>query len=251
MVDHITMARVNLFALLRCLEDLPDFDDEARKIAEGRHETIQFSVGGVGVARLSIGKGKIEFLPGSGRNSIKLWFPKAENLNAMFAGTGNPIPLKGLTKLSYLKGPFTVLTDRMGYYMRAKPELLKDRNYRDANASLSLRAAVYALAEIGNSDRAGKLNAARMPDGDILLTAKGGPELTLVAKGGHLECRKGAPAKTRARMIFSDLDAAGALLRGEMDSYTAIGSEKLELGGFVPLLDNMNKILGLVPRYLS
>jgi hypothetical protein len=51
-------------------------------------------------------------------------------------------------------------------------------------------------------------------------------------------------------MVFADLEAAGSLLRGELDSYAAIGAEKLELGGFVPLLDNLNKILGLVPRYL-
>ena len=250
-MDQYTLARVNVFALLRCLEDLPTFDAQAREIAGGKRETIQFSVSGVGAARVAIGEGKIEFSPGGGPKSINLWFPKAEAVNAMFAGTGNPIPLKGITKVGYLKGPFTTLTDRLGYYMRATPELLKDKSFRDANASLSLRAMVYALAEIGNSDREGRLNAARMPDGEVLLAAKGGPELTLAAKGGSLESRKGAPARFRAKMVFSDLDAAGALLRGEMDSYTAIGSEKLELGGFVPLLDNMNKILGLVPRYLK
>ena len=40
------------------------------------------------------------------------------------------------------------------------------------------------------------------------------------------------------------------LLRGELDSYAAIGSQKLELGGYMPNLDHLNKILGLVPRYL-
>lgn len=250
-MDQYTLARVNVFALLRCLEDLPTYDAQAREIAGGRRETIQFTVSGVGSARLSVGGGTIEFAPGSGGKSINLWFPKAEALNAMFLGTGNPIPLKGIMKIAYLKGPFTTLTDRLGYYMRSRPELLADKGYREANSALSLRAAIYALAEIGNYDHDGKLNAARMPDGQIYLAAKGGPELTLEAKGGSLECRKGPPAKLRARMVFSDLDAAGALLRGEMDSYTAIGAEKLELGGFVPLLDNMNKILGLVPRYLK
>lgn len=250
MADSTTLAKVNLRALLRTLEELPTFDEKAREIASGRKETIQFSVGGIGAARLSVGDGKITFLPGPGRCSIKLWFPKPENLNAMFAGTGNPIPLKGLTKISYLKGPFTVLTDRLGHYLMTSPEKLKEKSYRDANAALSLRAAVYAIGEIGNSDREGKLNAGRMPDGDILMAAKGGPELTISAKGGRLECRPGAPAKARARMVFSGLDAAGALLRGELDSYAAIGAEKLVLGGFVPLLDNLNKILGLVPRYL-
>ena len=251
MVDQTTLARVNLFAVLRSLEGLPAHDGEAASIASGRREVLQFSVGGVGAARLALGEGRIEFRPGAGACSIKLWFPRPESLNAMFAGTGSPIPLKGLTKISYLTGPFTALTDRLGHYLRATPELLRDQAYRDANASLSLSAAVYALCEIGNSDRAGRLNAARMPDGEIFLGAGGGPELTVVARGGSLECRKGAPERPRARMVFSDLESAGAMLRGELDSYAAIGSGRLVLGGFVPMLDNLNKVLGLVPRYLS
>ena len=149
----------------------------------------------------------------------------------MFAGTGNPIPLKGLTKIAYLKGPFTTLTDRLGYYLRTTPEKLKDKGYRDANAALSLRAAVFAMGEIGNSDRDGKLNAGRMPDGEILIAAKGGPELTVDAKGGRLECRPGAPARARARMVFSDLEAAGALLRGELGFLRGHWGGKARSGG--------------------
>jgi hypothetical protein len=52
-------------------------------------------------------------------------------------------------------------------------------------------------------------------------------------------------------MVFADLESAGALLRGELDSYSALGAEKLAMGGCVPMLDNFNKLLGLVPRYLS
>jgi hypothetical protein len=251
MIDQTTLARVNLNALLRACERLPDLDTQALEIASGRRETIQFSVGGVGAARLAIGEGAIKFLPGAGRCSINLWFPKPQSLNAMFAGTGNPIPLKGLTKISYLKGPFTTLTDRLGYYLRTTPERLSDKEYRDANAALSLVSAVFAIGEIGNSDRDGKLNAGRMPDGSILVgVGNGGPKLSVTASGGRLECGLGAPAKARARMVFSDLDAAGALLRGELDSYAAIGAEKLILGGYVPMLDTLNKILGIVPRYL-
>jgi hypothetical protein len=51
-------------------------------------------------------------------------------------------------------------------------------------------------------------------------------------------------------MVFSDLDSAGAVLRGELDPFAAIGAEKLVLGGVVPLLDNLNHLMGIIPRYL-
>ncbi len=249
-MDPYTMARVNLFALLRCLEELPACDEEARKIAEGRAETIQFSVRGVGKVRLAIGRGAIQFIPSGGPCTIRLWFSKAATLNAMFAGSGKPIPLKGFTKLGYLTGPFTRLTELLAHYLKATPELLQESKFNETNAALTLSVAAYAIVEIGNNDPRGKLNAARMADGEIRVAAEGGPEFGLLVQAGRLQCRKGATARPRARMVFSDLNSAGAVLRGEMDSYAAIGAEKLTLGGFVPLLDNLNKILGLVPRYL-
>ena len=52
-------------------------------------------------------------------------------------------------------------------------------------------------------------------------------------------------------MVFADLDSAGAVLRGEVATYTALGRGDIEPSGYVPLLDKMNKLLGLVPRYLA
>ena len=251
MVDQVTLARVNLFAVLRTLEGLPAHDEETRKIANGKRETVQFTVGGVGKARLAIGDGGIEFMPGGGGATINLWFPNAAALNAMFAGTGNPIPIKGLAKIAYLKGPFTTLTDRLTHYLRAKPELLKDAGYRKANAELSLHTAFYALSEIANNDPDGRVNAARMADGGILVSVTGGPALSVVAKGGRLETRKGQAPENRARMVFASVDDAGALIRGELSAYLAIGTGQVAMGGYTPIIDHMNKILGLVPRYLS
>jgi hypothetical protein len=251
MVDQTTLARVNLNAVLRAVEELPTYDEEARKIAIGKRETVEFLVGGIGKVRLVVGGGKIYFLNGGGPASIILWFPKPENLNAMFAGTGGPIPLRGFTKIGWLKGPFTTLTDRLSYYLKPTAELLSDQNYRKANSALSLHVAAYAIAEVGNYDSDGKLNTARMTDGGLLVAARGGPELTVVAKEKSLTTVKGADPSVRARMVFAGLEEAGAMLRGELSAYAAIGSGKISLGGYTPLIDHMNKVLGLVPRYLS
>ncbi len=251
MVDQTTLARVNLFAVLRTLEELPAYDEETRHIAGIRHEIVRFAVGGVGSARLEIGNGEIRFLPGGGRSTVLLWFPKPASLNAMFAGTGSPIPLKGFTKLGWLTGPFTALTDRLSFYLKPTTEALADPKFRVANSALSLHVAAYAMAEVGNFDPDGRLNASRMADGGLLVSAAGGPTLTVVAEGGRLTAVKGASPKVRARMVFSSVDEAGAMLRGELSPYAAIGAGKLALGGYTPLIDHMNKVLGLVSRYLG
>lgn len=251
MVDQTTLARVNLFAVLRALEELPAYDEEARQIAVRRHEIVHFAVGGVGSARLEIGNGKIGFHPGGGRSTVALWFPNAAKLNAMFAGTGGPIPLKGFTKLGWLTGPFTTLTERLSRYLKPSQELLAESAFRVANSVLSLHVAAYAMAEVGNFDPDGRLNASRMADGGLLVSAEGGPALTVVAEGGRLTTVKGVSAKARARMVFSGIDEAGAMLRGELSPYAAIGAGKLALGGYTPLIDHMNKVLGLVGRYLG
>ena len=251
MVDQATLARVNLNAVLRTVEELPRYDVESKRIADGKRETVQFVVGGVGKVRLAVGGGKIEFMPGSGSASIILWFPKPDNLNAMFAGTGGPIPLKGFTKIGWLKGPFTRLTERLSFYLKPTKALLADKSYRIANSVLSLHVAAYAISEVGNHDADGKLNAARMTDGGLLIAAEGGPALTVTARGKTLSTAKGAAPGIRARMVFTGIEEAGAMLRGELSPYAAIGAGKIKLGGYTPLIDHMNKVLGLVPRYLS
>lgn len=250
-MDQRTKAGCELFALLPCLEELPALDKEARELASGRPVRVEFRVGGLGRARLEVGGGAIRFSRGGGPAEIRLWLPSPAALSAMFAGRGSPIPLKGLTRLGWLTGPFTRLTKIMEGYLKPSPERLADPAYRVANARLSLRAAVFAMAEIASGDPEGRLHASRMPKGEIEVSVAGGPAFALAAGEGRLEARLGAPPAARARMRFPSLEAAGALLRGETDAHLAIAEGKVELWGFVPLLDNLSHVLGLVPRYLS
>lgn len=250
-MDATTKCRVNLNAVLRTLEHLPALDPETAALVEGKQTIIQFAAPGAATVRLALGGGQISHHPGAGPASIKLFFPKPDMVNKMFDGTGNPIPTKGFRNLKYLTGPFTRITDRLTYFLTPTPETLDDPEYRRINAILTLHIALYALAEIGNADPAGRQVAARMADGDIQVAVKNGPALALNVRGQKLRVTDGVSRQWRAKMVFSDLDSAGAVLRGELASYTAIGRGLIELGGYVPLLDNMNKLLGLVPRYLG
>ncbi|PID96671.1 MAG: hypothetical protein CSA83_03005, partial [Actinomycetales bacterium] len=123
--------------------------------------------------------------------------------------------------------------------------------YANANAIMTLHLAIYALAEIGNNDPLGKLSAARMADGEIQVAVRGGPALIVQVNAGKLRVKQGISEHRRAKMVFADIESAGAVLRGELSSYAAIGRDLIELGGYVPMLDNLNKLLSLVPRYLG
>lgn len=250
-MDDITRARINLQAVLRTLEHLPALDPQTADLTASRPRTIQFTAPRVATVRLVVGDGHIHHYIGAGPHTINLLFPTAAAVNKMFDGTGNPLPVKGLTQVKWLTGPFMSITERLSHFLKPTPELLADPTYRAANSTLTLHVAAYAMAQIGNSDSAGRAVASHMPDGDIQLAVRQGPAAVLRCRSHRLRVDDALTTTWRAKMVFADLESAGQVLRGELAPYTAIGRGLIELGGFTPMLDNMNKLLGLVPRYLA
>lgn len=251
MADELTKANINLFAVLRNLEDLCELDEETKKLVAGKTISIAFKVKGGPNAVISFHNGKASLTRGKGKASIKLYFTSPEHLNKMFDGKANPIPLKGITKIGFLKNEFTKLTDRLAYYLKPTDTLLEDPDYMKINTILTANTAFFALAEIGNTDRIGKMNASRIDDGVISITIKNGPAINITAKGGTLSAAKGQGDSPRAFMTFSCVKIANAILNGKMDTYTCIGTGDFEVKGFMPMLDNMNKLLYQVPSYLK
>ena len=246
------MANINLFAILRNLEDLCEMDADTGSIIKGKKITIQFSVKDGPSAVFAINDGKCELHRGKAASNIKLYFTSPEHLNAMFDGSKNPIPLKGLTKLSFLQNEFTKLTKRLEYFLKPTDELLKDPAYLKINTYLTVYTVAFALEQIGNYDEKGKLNASRIPDGIISLSVNGGaPAANIDAKLGVLKAAKGLVESPRAYMIFSSLEKANAILNGKLASYSAIGSGDFIGKGYMPMLDNINKLLAQAPEYLS
>lgn len=252
MKDQLTMSYINLHALLQNMEELVEKDRVSALLVRDANIAIQFTVKEGPTALLSFEKGRCKLQNNKGRNDINLYFTSPEHLNKMFDGKANPIPLKGLTKIGFLKNEFTKLTDRLTYYLKPTDELLKDPEYLEINTILTANTAFFALAEIGNNDRIGKMNANRIPDGEINVSVLGGgPTLHLSAKKGHLEAFKGSSANPRAIMNFTSLEVANAMLNGKVDAYTCISSGDVQMKGFIPMLDSMNKLLSQVPEYLK
>lgn len=252
MTDELTKACINLHSVLRNLEDLCQLDSEAYSLIKDKNISIQFSVKDVPKALLSFKNGKCTMVKGEGPHDMKLYFKSPEHFNQMIEGKANPIPLKGLSKISFLKNEFTKLADKLAYYLKPTDKLLENPDYANINTILTAYTAFFALAEIGNNDKLGKLNASRIPDGVIAISVLGGgPSINIVAKGGRLQAKKGGEPDARALMTFDTLQTANGVLNGKLDSYTCIGNGKLVIKGFIPMVDNMNKLLAQVPAYLK
>lgn len=251
MPDDLTRGCINLHAVLRNLEDLCELDPYSQAVIKDRTLSILFTAKNIPPALLSFNKGKCKMIKGTGPHDIKLYFKSPQHFNRMIDGTAKPIPLKGFTRISFLTNEFSRLAERLVYYLKPTDQLLQDKNYREINTILTVYTAFYALAEIGNNDPIGRLNAARIAEGAIEISITGGPEICLIAQNGKLEVKKGREPEARAFMIFDSLDTANGILNGRLDSYACIGDGKLEIKGYIPMVDNMNKLLAQVAAYLK
>lgn len=249
-MDNATLSRVNLKAVFKALELLVQLDEDAAKLIANRDETLQFTSPKATI-RLVIKDGKLTHHLGAGPNTMNLAFPTPTMVNKLFEGKGAPIPLKGITKIKFLTEEFTQLTEILTKYLRPAPDALEDPEFRRRNTILTVCVVAHAASEIANSDAKGKLSAGRMRDGALQLAVKGGPAYYLRIKDGTLTTVEGIAEHPSARMIFEDIDVAGGVLRGEIASFAAVGTDQIRLSGFVPHLDNFNKLLGLVSQYLS
>ncbi|MDC7124906.1 MAG: hypothetical protein PQJ46_05030 [Spirochaetales bacterium] len=251
MPDSNVKARCNLFAVLRGIEYLVENDSDCKDLVAGVNLAIQFNVSGGPSGNLSFKDGRAEMKSGKHKSNIVLYFSSPEHFNKMIDGKANPIPLKGLHRLGFLSGPFMKLADKLNYYLRPEGELLFNPEYFRINTELTAYTAFFALAEIGNYDPLGMMSGSHIPDGILQIKVDDGIGIYLEVRNGKMNCVKGHHEDPRAILSFSSLESAHKLLNGQLDTFTGLGSGEMCMRGFIPMLDNMNPILDLVPQYLS
>ncbi|MDC7233289.1 MAG: hypothetical protein PQJ58_08650 [Spirochaetales bacterium] len=251
MADSNVLARCNLFAVLRGIEYLAEHDSECAELIKDTNLSIQFNVKDGPRGNLSFRDGKVQMKEGKHKSTILLYFTSPEHFNKMIDGSGNPIPLKGFTKIGFLTGPFMKLADKLNYYLRPEGVLLDDPEYFRINTEMTAYTAFFALAEIGNHDRKGKLSASHMPDGVLQVRVEEGIGVQLHVNKGVLSCVKGHHEDPRAILSFSSLESAHKVLNGKLDTFTGLGNGEMSMRGFIPMLDNMNPLLDMIPLYLA
>ena len=149
-MDNITKAKINLFAVLRNLEDLCAMDKESADIIKDTKLSVQFNVPDVGSATIDFDHGKCTFNRGKKHAGLQLFFTSAEHFNNLIDppkdANGKPktvIPIfYNVFKVGFLLNQFTKLADRLSYYLQPaadkKEELLKDPEYFKINTTLTL-----------------------------------------------------------------------------------------------------------------
>ncbi|MDD4839218.1 MAG: hypothetical protein PHE93_00910 [Clostridia bacterium] len=251
-MDNITKAKINLFAVLRNIQDLCAMDPVAQEIIKNQKISVQFNVPKVGNATLKFVEGKCAFIRGKAKANLKLSFTSPEHFNKLVDGEKTIPIFINIFKAGFLLDTFTKLAARLSYFLKPTSELLADPEYFKINTYLTAYTAFFALCEIGNSDRIGKLIASRIPQGDIQLRVVEGPEMVINIDETHsMSVRKGAIDEPRALMQFSNLQTASDILNGKTDIYSCLGAGKFLIKGFLPMLDNMSKLLAFVSKYLA
>jgi putative sterol carrier protein len=246
-------AHLNLYAVLQNLEELVVYDDQMREFVKDWNLSIQFSVLGGPKAYIvfkngtcTVGRGVKHFA------SIVLFFVSSAHLNNMFDGKASPIPLRGFTKLGFLLKKFSVLTDRLVYYLKPTDELLKDKKYLELNTRFTLATAAFAAREIALHDPVGKLIAAHIRDGAVqLMVQPDGPGAYVVFEGKTIEAKKGMAERPMAVMAMKGLKEANAFLNNKVDAFTAVVSGDVVIKGQMGMLDNLGLVLDRIPAYLS
>ncbi|MDR0751549.1 MAG: hypothetical protein LBF12_03040 [Christensenellaceae bacterium] len=253
-----TQAYVNFYAAIGALEKFVELDEWAQQQVGQTDLSIWFNVkdGPDGLLELEGGSVRAsEYVRGvSKKPTIRLYCNSPAKFNDVIANKAMPIPLKGLSKTLKFMGkpdsPFMVLTNEMASIMRSRKRL-DGTEEEELGIKLAFYAMAAALAQVGNHDRIGKLAGARIHEGEISMEIKDAAAATIIKADGKLTCKFAKSEKPRAYMIFDSLETAGLLINGEIDAMSCLASGKLVMKGFIPMLEDLNKILNIVPKYLS
>ncbi len=250
---NLTKSCLNLYAVIKNIEDLTLLDREMKDLTANWNLSIQFTVrkGPRGYiefknGRCSVGRGKCK------RPSIILFFLSPLHFNKMFDGNANPIPLRGFSKIGFLTKEFPRLTDRLAYYLKPDDELLRDTDYLKINTIMTMNTAAFAIPEIAAGDPDGKAIASHIPDGVVELKIL--PDIhavNITFSKNEITSAKGVVSKPSAVMAMKNIRAANDFLNGKTDPFTAIASGDVSIKGIIPMLDATGLLLDRIAGYIS
>jgi hypothetical protein len=184
--------------------------------------------------------------------TVVLGFASCAHLNKMFDGKGNPIPLWGFTKIGFLTGTFTKLTERMAHFLKPTDELLADPEYLTLNTRLTLNTAAFAVPVLLENDPECRHLRHTLRDGTIgIKVLPDGPSVGLRLGPGGVRASKGEPADPSGLILMRDLPTASAYLNGKLDTFSAATKGEVQIWGQIGKIEAVGLVLDRVPKYLA
>ena len=251
MKEAKTLAWVNMYGILGCLEDLCRFSVEAQALASGKPTAISFEVSNGPSMTLRFKDGACAVEPGAGPCNIRLPFSDCEKFNSMINGTYTPFPAKGFARLGFLTKNFIRLTKILQTYLRAKPEDLANSSFFHASTVTMFHLITRTVSQIGNNDTIGRFSASHIVDGTVVLSVGGNLQAAITAKDHRLTTSRVIPEKFHAIMEFADLKLARDVFEGKANTMGCVGAGLITMRGNLSMLDNINRILNRVAIYLA
>jgi hypothetical protein len=245
-----TLAHINLHGVIKSIVHLFELDKEVKDLVGNRNISIQFIVRNGPSGLLKFEEGKCTFSQGRHKSNVILYFVSPTHFNNMVDGESNAIPLKGFTKLGFLTNEFNQITEKLEHFLRPKGDLLELPEYAKINTILTFYTAFNALCQVANTDKVGIYTSKRLTDGNVLATIGTTESIYIKIRNHVLQAFKGKPEKIHARMDFVDYETANGMLNGTLDTYSCIGSKKVQMSGYIPLLDNLNALLFQTSMYM-
>ena len=257
--DEKTLAYINMYGILGCLEDLCRFSDEARELACPGKQTnaISFAVKNGPSMTLSFAGGSCKVEPGDNKCDIRLPFSSCEKFNGMIDGTVTPFPSKGFTRIGFLTKNFTGLTKILERYLRANDNDMARNDFFEASTIIMFHLISRAVSQIGNHDKIGRFSASNIVEGTVVLSIGGKIKTAITIKDNErlnqrvLSTSREIPENYHALMEFSDLKLARDVFDGKVSTLGCVGNGLITMKGNLGMLDNINRILDRVAFYLT
>lgn len=250
-IDQKTLACVNLFGVFGAIPELCLLSDEARELIKGKNVSVGFDIKNTASATLGFRDGVCTLTEGLEGVDILLPFSAPERFNRMIDGKYTPVPRKGFTKISFLTGAFTKLTDVLTKYLRPEPKALDDPEFFRISTLLTLHVICGAICAIGNNDKVGRASAGYIVDGVVRLSIAGSEAVGISAKNHVLTPVHSDPVTSMSCMEFCDLALARDLFDGKVNAVVCVGQGKVRISGMISQVDNVNRILDRVALYLA
>lgn len=254
MKDVKAMAYVNMYGILGTLENLCALDATAKAILQGLKNPVSlcFSVKDGPCCTFHFTKDGCRMTEGVEGCTCKMSFGSPEKFNALINESKPGMPVKNPVQvLSFLLGPFSLLTDRLTQLLRPSQEALQDRAFFEESTILTMYTIAGAISALANNDPISKVSASYTVDGEVSLGIKDTVYVSIVVKDNHFTTAK-APAKNpRAIMEFASIDLANGLFNGTVSTINEMCKGTIRLRGMISMVDNINRILDRVSVYLG